>query len=738
MGSRLSRFSAQISKLIGPLACAVFALGVIGPHAVHGQDPALDHPARFDPSDVYFQGFLAVRAAERLQVEEDYLAAWEKYREADRLFSAIQKFYPEWRPGMVEGRAQGTREGMEAVRAKAEEQQNANRRVIAELEGGQRVGAERSDTRFDAPFEPPGVLEVDPIASRKLKEAEAEVARLQQLLQDGNIRQNEASRNASRVRDLQRQRDDLKARLRSAETDVASLRARLATMPAEGQLGELNRRIEELEQERAAMGMALSQSRRTHNEAMAKIATLEADVEVLREQAANLRQREADMQRDMARERKVANEVVAGLRRQMQDLTNQLGRKDDELARANQTITGLTHELAEVRAAFSEMRDERDTLLRERDQLATLLHLNEGSRINELIEQNMGLVRQLREANERVDFLSRDGNAAKDELTDAMTDLAIAKAQINRLQQEKRGQEKRIEELTEKLREEEQALAMGFGADPAEAETLREIIRRQLLIQERRRQAREVLIEAARFRGEQDERLAAAIEIFEGDELELSPEEQRLIANQHVDGEFISPFARDRSAVARNMDGLNLELESYDRAATRAFAAGRYLPCRELYQQMLELHPGHTPALCKLGIVHIKLGELESAADVFQRAVELESANAYAHRMLAYSLMLNGEISAAKTPASRSVEIAPHDPLGQIVMGTVSARLGQESQAESHFKAAINADPMLSEPYFNLAVLHARAKRIADAREYYSLALERGAVPDPSLEKSIF
>lgn len=734
----LIRMPTHHSKILGLLACAIFALGVMLIDTAHGQDPANEHPARFDPSDVYFQGYLATRAAERLEVDEDFLGAWEKYREADKLFSAVQKFYPEWRPGMVEGRAGRTREAMAAVRPKAEQQEDQGRRAIAELEGGQRVGGEAINPGIDPRFEPPGVLEIDPIASRKLKEAEAEVERLQQLLREASAGQGDAARNATRVRDLQRQRDDLQASLRSAETDVAALRARLATAPATDQLGELNHRIEELEQERAAMGLALSQSRRTHTEAMAKIATLEADVEVLRQEAANLRQRESDLERDMAQERKVANDVVAGLRRQMQDLTNRLGEKDAELDRANQTIASLTRELVESRASFSEMRDERDILLRERDQLATLLQLNEGSRIDDLIEQNMGLVRQLREANERVDLLNRDGNAAKDDLTEANRDLAIAKAQINRLQQEKRGQDQRIEELSQQLREEERGLAAGFGADPAEAETLREIIRRQLRTHERRRQAREMLLEAARDLGKEDERLAEAIEIFEGQEIVLSPEEQSLIANQHVDGEFISVFARDRDAVGRAMDGLNLELDSYDRAATRAFVAGRYLPARELYLQSVELHPGHTPALCKLGVVHIKLGELAEAADVFQRAVELESANAYAHRMLAYSHMLNGEISAAQEPALRCVELAPHDPLGQIVMGTICFRLGQSSQAESHFKAAINADPMLSEPYFNLAVLHARAKRLDDAREYYSLALERGAVPDPSLEKTLF
>lgn len=705
---------------------------------LRAQDPTAEHPARFDPSDVYFQGYLATRAAERLALEEDFVGAWEKYREADRLFSAVQKFYPEWRPNMVEGRASRTREAISAVRTKAEDQRDAERRVVAELEGGQRVGGEDATATPETNIEPPGILEVDPMAARKLKEAESEVERLRQLLAEAAANGNEAARNASRVNDLQRQRDDLEARLRAAETDVAALRARLATSPAESQLEELNRRIESLEQERTAMGLALTQSRRTHTEAQAEIATLKADVEVLHQEANNLRQREADLKRDLARERQVANDVVAGLRRQMQEMTDRLGEKDRELARANQTIAGLTRELSESRAAYADLRDERDALLRERDQLATLLHLNEGSRINELIDQNMGLVRQLREANERVDLLSRDGNAAKDELTGAMRDLAVAKAQINRLQQEKRAQDERLADLEAKLREEERGLALGLGADPAEAEVLREIIRRQLLTQERKRQASRALIDAARHLGDQDAQLAEAIEIFEGEEMALSPEEQKLIANQHVDGEFISPFARDRNAVDRSMDGLNLELESYDRAASRAFAAGRYLSSRELYLQMIELHPGHTPALCKLGVLHLKLEDPVAATDVFRRAVELEAANAYAQRMLALSLMQSGEITAAQEPAARSVEIAPHDPLAQLLMGTLSFRLGQLAQAETHFKAAINADPMLSEPYFNLAILHCRTSRIEDAREYYGLALERGAVPDPKLEKNLY
>ncbi|MFN5580770.1 MAG: tetratricopeptide repeat protein [Akkermansiaceae bacterium] len=44
---------------------------------------------------------------------------------------------------------------------------------------------------------------------------------------------------------------------------------------------------------------------------------------------------------------------------------------------------------------------------------------------------------------------------------------------------------------------------------------------------------------------------------------------------------------------------------------------------------------------------------------------------------------------------------------------------------------------MPSEPYFNIAMICASQGRIKDAKQYYSKALERGAVPDQALESRI-
>lgn len=572
------------------------------------------------------------------------------------------------------------------------------------------------------------IIKDDPATTQRLAAAEAEVRRLREL---ASQTPEQASREKSRADDMRRQNDALKAELRNAEANLQSMRAKLAAAPVESEVKSLNQRIESLEQERQAMSMALTQSRGSHTEALGRIATLEADMKALQ-------QKRSDLDRDLKAEREVANSVVAGQRKQLDLLEKELGQKNSELTKANERIAGLSKELEESRLAFSQLRSEHDTLTQERDQMSALLKLNESGRIQDLIEQNMSLAKNLREANEKVESLSRENNADKDAYTDALRDLAIAKTQINNLQQEKREQDRRVAELEVRLKSEESALAKGeSNADPAETELLREIIKRQLRTQERRRQARELLVDAARELGTGDERISKAIEIFDTGEIALSPEEQKLIADRQVDGEFVSPFARDRATVSQATSELNRDISVFERTAEKSFVAGRLLPTRELYEMIIEQHPGHTPSLCKLGVVHLKLDDPMAAIDAFRRAVELEENNAYAHRMLGFSFMRMGDIPAADKAIAKAVELAPNDAKSQLLLATLRYRLGRLGEAESHFKAAINADPMPSEPYYNLALLCSRDRRFEDARNYYQQALERGAQPDPKLEETI-
>ena len=688
---------------------------VLAPALAEGAPPI--QSAQFDPSDVYFQGFLAVRAAEQLEANEDFIGAQEKLEKARKLIDMVRRYYPDWKPEMVAGRSAKNAEAETQLFPKAQNQRRKNQNAVAELEGGVKSSGTTLDSAPDNIPRGLDVLSDNPIASRRLSEAEAEVKRLQALSKSSYSNNNAVSNNA------------IRAQINAAENEVKTLRARLASNPLQNELNSLNQRITGLEQERDAMAMALTQSRTAHTEALSRNAILEADLKVMQ-------QKRADLDRDLKAERNIANSVVSGQQSQLLALENELTQKNGELKKANQRITGLIDELQESKDAFSALRDERNSLLQERDQMSALLKLNEEGQIQDLIQQNMGLAKNLRQASEQVARLNVDNNAAKDDIIDALRDLAIAKTQINNLHQERREQDNRLTELEKRLRGEENALSSGkIAVDPAEIAVLRDIIKRQLRVQERRRQARDLLITAVKDMGSKDERISEAVNLFEGQEIQLTAEEQRVIAAKQVDGEFISPFAQDRATVGRNTADLNRDIAVFERTAEKSFTAGRYLPTRELFQMIVEQHPGHIPALCKLGIVNLKLQDTSAAIDTFQRAVELNSNNSYAYRMLGYSFMLSGNLTSAEVHANRSVELTPNDAKSQLLLAAIYYRMGRKSESESHYKASIRADPMPSEPYYNLALLCSKNQRIDEARNYYQQALERGAVPDLKLEK---
>ncbi|MES2982113.1 MAG: tetratricopeptide repeat protein [Verrucomicrobiota bacterium] len=697
----------------------------------------------FDPSDVYFQGYLAVRAGEQLEKDEDFVGALNKYQQATELFGSVEKFYPDWKADMVKNRKELTVKALTGVQEKAGERLQKDRGVIAELEGGEKVGGELVDPPKEAKLpkplkSKPDVLEVDPVQARRLKDAEAELERLRGEMKKAEEEAKQSTRIAV-AEDLRKQNQVLAGQLKAVQQEVGSLRAQMAAAPMEGVMKSLNERIDQLNQEKEVMGMALKTSRGDHHEALSKIEILTADMDIMKKQAAELRQKQADIQRDLDTERKIANEVVAGQLRQMKEMERVLVEKSKQLETANKQIAGLKSELEESRAAYSELQVERDGLLRERDHMAALLKLNESGQIEELIAQNVGLAKSLREAKEQVERLNLDNNAVKDDVVEAERNLAIAKSQINRLHREKREQDNRISELTEKLRNEELLLTSGeVKADPQEVEMLREVIRRQLRVQERRRQAKELLVEAVKSLGQEDERLKEAIEMFDGTELELSPDEQKLVADQNVDGEIFSPtFARDRVTVGREMAKLNVELESYNRAANKAYLSGRLHSTRELFEMMIEQHPGHIPAICRLGVVQLRLEEPVEALTSFQKAIELDSNNPYANRMLGFTYMKLNELEKAEKHLQRAIDLAPEDAKSYVLLGTLCYSLGNEEQAESQFKGAIAADPMPNEPYFNIAMICANQGRMKDAREYYTQALTRGAIPDQALESKI-
>ena len=64
-------------------------MAIAVPLPCHGQAKPAPQAAQFDPSDVYFQGYLATRSAEQLEAADDFAGALEKLQRAEECFGAL-------------------------------------------------------------------------------------------------------------------------------------------------------------------------------------------------------------------------------------------------------------------------------------------------------------------------------------------------------------------------------------------------------------------------------------------------------------------------------------------------------------------------------------------------------------------------------------------------------------------------------------------------------------------------
>ncbi|MCU0780824.1 MAG: tetratricopeptide repeat protein [Akkermansiaceae bacterium] len=706
------------------LALAAGAAAFLAPVGAQVPVPPPVAPAHFDPSDVYYEAWRATTEAENLEKDGNPVAALARFQHAAKLLESITRYYPDWKPGMVGRSAEKNAEAVARVKPLAEEQLDKERAVMAELEGGQRTPAGPGGAPA-VEIEPPGVLRENPVQRKQLEEEEKKIQDLRQRLKDASATPAEIASQREQYQRMQRM-------LQAAEAEAARLRAQLARAPMAGEVATLNRKVADLEQERKALSMALERSSKDHLEALARAEQLEAYYNASRQQA-------ADLKRDLDLQTRTTAKTVAGMKDQLRALEATIKQRDRDLAAAKQEITGLKQDLEQSRQAYETLRAEHETLAAERDQLKALLNLSEPERFQELIDQNMAIHKQFRELQDKYDILRKDNEATKDQLLEALNELVVFKARINRLHAERVAQDRRIRELEDRLQREDKALAAGtVAASPEELETLREVIRRQLTVQKFRTEQTQILIEAARKLAAKDERLAGAISVLEGAEFKLTDEEQKLVAGR-ADAEMFNPglgLNPERAEVNRREQAQLLA--GFDRAATKAFVAERFGSARDLFELMLDENPGNVAALCKHGVVCLRLEDIAGASDSFRKAVELDPNNPYAHRMLGAILERQNDLEGAEKLVRRSVELARDDATSQSLLGLIYYQMGRLKDAETHYKAAIAADPLPSEPYFNLAFICARdANRLEEARDYYRQALERGAVPDAELEKTL-
>ncbi|MBT8036990.1 MAG: tetratricopeptide repeat protein [Verrucomicrobiae bacterium] len=726
---------------------------------------AQQDPRTLDPADIFFQAWLEIQKAEKLEKNSQFSESWQKYRQAAKYYDALDRFHKNWKPNLVKNRIKSTHTSIKNIEPKvAAELAGKNVKTQDLVEGGANPKIHPSSRLLGTgqvkqpqikPATPrpvplkPTIAATDPTLQRRLQKLERDNRTLQQLERNNRgillqlERDNKSLRDALKraqattkfTQENRAEQQRLIDLIAKKNHEIHTMQDILARAPLQQDMDRLTREKNTREQELAITARAVKESQRKLVEAkgMAEKHRSEAD----------LAQRRAEkIEKDMQDERGINNRVIRELRKELQTVTSLLKRTRQDLGAANDRVAQMQRQLDQSQSTIKELTQERDTLRIERDALANILKKSDSKGVQNLITENMRLGRELKTSMDRLKFVETSHNATKDDLLNAKSDLAIAKTRIMRYQQDQADHGRMIQSLESQLLDAKLALEVA-RANPAQDENMEEIeilkgtVKRLIAAQERRRMGEKILWETYRKSKRTIAGMATAIKDIRSTKVELTDEEKRLVSVRSPDSEFRNPDRVSPAHARAHGDALQKEIYIYTPLMKRAFEKGRYEAARQILLDMDERFPGHFPTLCNRGVVELKTKNYRAAIDIFNEAITMRENSSYAHYMLGLSQYKNNDIDSARNAFQRTLDIKPGNARAHLYLGNLAGAGRRYQQAEEHFLTAIQLEPTDANAYYNLSVLYLQQKRKKDAMELYRKALDHGKNPSPSHEQKL-
>jgi tetratricopeptide (TPR) repeat protein len=126
---------------------------------------------------------------------------------------------------------------------------------------------------------------------------------------------------------------------------------------------------------------------------------------------------------------------------------------------------------------------------------------------------------------------------------------------------------------------------------------------------------------------------------------------------------------------------------------------GRPAEAKAAFADVLRRDPMHFQALCDLGTLQFKNGDVRGARISFQTLADRHPGNSIAHANLGFMLLKNGELAAARDRYARAVELDPKSAEARKGLGLVLEMLGETASAREHADRAFREAPLTSTPY---------------------------------------
>ncbi|MEJ6700828.1 MAG: tetratricopeptide repeat protein [Akkermansiaceae bacterium] len=711
---------------------------------------AQQDPRALDPSDVFFQAWLEIQRAEKLEKEEKHSEAWQKYRQAAKYYDVLSRFHKNWKPHLVKSRVESTQASIKTIEPKAADQLAGRKAKTRDLvEGGAQpkpkpktanipkpkptaTGYQRSPSMPPARPKPtaPTVASADVKLQRRLQQVERDNQSLRSALLRAQTLRAQAVKLGNPVEE--KRLIDLIAK---KDREINTMRDFLARAPLQQDMDRLTREKRTRERELDITARALKESKRQFDDARKMAEERKAE--------ANLAKRKAEeITKKMEEQGSVNNRVIRELRKELKTVTSLLEKTRQDLGLANARVSQMQLRLDESQTTIKELTEERDSLRTERDALANILKKSDSKGVQKLITENMRLGRELKQALDRLKYLETSHNVTKDELVEAKSDLAIAKTRIMRYQQDQANHGRMIKSLESQLRDAQAALVDARahpdqGANKEEVEILQGTVKRLIAAQERRKMGEKILWDAYQQSKTTIAGMASAFKDIRATKVELTDQEKELVAMRRPDGEFRNPERVPLAHARAHGDALETEIQTYTPLMKRAFEKGRFEAARQILLDMDERFPGHFPTLCNRGVVELKTENFLDAVELFNEAITMRENSSYAHYMLGLAQYKGNDLDNARNAFQRALDIKPGNARAHLYLGNLAGAGRRYEQAQEHFLTAIKLEPTNADAYYNLSVLHLQQKRKKDALEFYRKALDNGAKPDPGHEQKL-
>lgn len=492
-----------------------------------------------------------------------------------------------------------------------------------------------------------------------------------------------------------------------------------------------------------AVTKALRDSRIAYEELMERTVNAESGEKAYKSQLDKLRKRVRDDQ-------KTSNSVLASLNKQIAQLEKRVKDSETEKALANAEMQKISQRMQETEAQLADVSSQRDSLKTERDQMSDLLKINNPGSVKNLMDQNLDLARQLRDAQDKLAVLESSNTSQESQLKAVKVELAFVKQRMIELRDENTDYRKRISQLSEKLRVADGELEKVINqpkADPQlieENRLLRDAISKQLRILASREKSRELLKAAYTRLKIKDPQMANAIELLNDNEnLTLTEEEKKIVsrnpgaAAQRTDAVFVAPGTPTAEESAKAYMNLQMEVDALGKGAFDAYNKGRYAASEQLYQTLLEKHPGHYAAHINLGVILLKLNRVEEAQKILQNAVDLDPDHPTGEFLLGVALYRQGRDAAAQQALTLATIQDPANARAFIYLGNIASSALKTEAAIKNYQKALEIDPKLVDVYYNMATTYMKAGKMDEARKCYDLSIRAGALPDLKLEKEL-